>query len=236
MRTVAAGLSASSATARASRACSRASSAGRITRCGRRLLALDLQGQHHDLVRQDRRKPDRRSRRPARIFSWLICESHDDKGNVVVYDYKAENSDGVDLSQAHERNRTDTTRAANRYLKRIRYGNRTPYFPILAANEPPTPQPTEWMFEVVFDYGEHDGPPTPDDAEQSWAVARSVLLLPRRLRGPHLSPLPARADVPSFSRQELGAQDCLVRSTDFTYPTSRSPTTRATRLFLSCTR
>ena len=49
-----------------------------------------------------------------------------------------------------------TTRSANRYLKRIKYGNRAPYFPILSANEPPTPQPTEWLFEVVFDYGEHD--------------------------------------------------------------------------------
>jgi hypothetical protein len=24
----------------------------------------------------------------SRIFSWLICESHDDKGNVIVYGYK----------------------------------------------------------------------------------------------------------------------------------------------------
>ena len=78
---------------------------------------------------------------PAHIFSWLICESHDDKGNVVVYEYKAENSDGIDLLQAHERNRSEETRSANRYLKRIKYGNRAPYFPILAANEPPTSQP-----------------------------------------------------------------------------------------------
>ena len=44
---------------------------------------------------------------PAHVFSWLICESHDDKGNVIVYEYKEENSDGIDLSQAHERNRTE---------------------------------------------------------------------------------------------------------------------------------
>ena len=37
---------------------------------------------------------------------------------------------GVDPAQAHERNRTpDGSRSANRYLKRIRYGNRVPYFP-----------------------------------------------------------------------------------------------------------
>jgi hypothetical protein len=44
---------------------------------------------------------------------------------------KAENSDNVDQSQAHERNRTDDTRKANRYLKRIYYGNRKPYLPEL---------------------------------------------------------------------------------------------------------
>ncbi|MGH8570712.1 MAG: SpvB/TcaC N-terminal domain-containing protein, partial [Gammaproteobacteria bacterium] len=65
----------------------------------------------------------------ARIFSWLICESYDDKGNVIIYGYESENSDGIDLSQVHERNRADKIRATNRYLKRIRYGNHIPYFP-----------------------------------------------------------------------------------------------------------
>src|SRR5713226_1193328 len=42
---------------------------------------------------------------PARIFSWLICESYDDKGNAILYEYKAEDSDGIDLSSsANERN------------------------------------------------------------------------------------------------------------------------------------
>ena len=38
---------------------------------------------------------------PTRIFTWLICESSDDKGNVIVYRYKAENSENVVLSQVH---------------------------------------------------------------------------------------------------------------------------------------
>ena len=58
---------------------------------------------------------------PARVFSWLICESYDDKGNVVGYDYKTEDSTGVDLSQANERNRP-THASANRYLKRSSTG------------------------------------------------------------------------------------------------------------------
>jgi hypothetical protein len=43
---------------------------------------------------------------PTHVFSWLICESYDDKGNGIRYAYKAENSDGINLAQANERNRT----------------------------------------------------------------------------------------------------------------------------------
>lgn len=60
---------------------------------------------------------------PKRVFSWLICQSYDDKGNAIVYEYVAENDANVDLSKANERNRV---RSANRYLKYIRYGNRQP--------------------------------------------------------------------------------------------------------------
>ena len=58
---------------------------------------------------------------PRQVFTWLICESYDDKGNAIVYEYAAENDDKLDRSTANERNRL---RTANRYLKRIRYGNR----------------------------------------------------------------------------------------------------------------
>ena len=108
----------------------------------------------------------------TRIFTWLICETRDDKGNAVLYEYKREDGAGVDLTHAHERNRGDRDdphRKTNRYLKRIRYGNRVP----LLDNTGQRPrvltavqiQNAGWMFEVVFDYGEHDADaPTPDDA------------------------------------------------------------------------
>src|SRR5262249_30049470 len=54
---------------------------------------------------------------PRRIFSWLICETHDDKGNVASYGYKAEDSNGIDPAHLHERNRTSASRSANRYIK-----------------------------------------------------------------------------------------------------------------------
>ena len=66
---------------------------------------------------------------PSRIFSWLICETRDTKGNAVIYCYKAEDGAQVDLTSPPERNRggpDDPRRAVNRYLKRIRYANRVP--------------------------------------------------------------------------------------------------------------
>jgi RHS repeat-associated protein len=108
----------------------------------------------------------------TRIFSWLICETHDDRGNAIAYHYKPEDSAGIDLTQAHERNRTPQTRSAQRYIKRILYGNRSPYFPDLTAVEP-TAHPNDWCFELVFDYGEHDlSEPLPDDAAAEWRCRR----------------------------------------------------------------
>lgn len=161
----------------------------------------------------------------SRIFSWLICESHDDKGNVVVYDYKVEDSRGVSVSSVHERNRTDDNRRANRYLKSIRYGNRQPYFPMLGGNGASTPIPANWLFEVVFDYGEHDATaPAPGDngdwqcrndpfsSYRSGFEVRTYRLCQRVLMFHHFK------DEPGVG------ESCLVRSTDFKYRYEDDPT------------
>jgi RHS repeat-associated protein len=162
---------------------------------------------------------------PSRVFSWLICESYDDRGKVVSYQYKAEDSAGVDVTQAQERNRSDLTRSAKRYLKRVFYGNRTPYFPDLTQ---PTPValPGDWCFELVFDFGEHDlKNPTPQDGGQ-WTCrpdpfstyrptfeVRSYRLCRRALMFHHFN---NDADV---------GLNSLVRSTDFVYsPPPADPT------------
>ncbi len=168
---------------------------------------------------------------PRRIFSWLICETRDDKGNAVVYEYKPEDSVGVDATQAHERNRTQQSRSTNRYLKRIRYGNRTP----LLDDQGRRPtfltssriQNVGWLFEVVFDYGEHDDErPTPLES-QPWPVrpdpfssyragfeVRTYRLCQRVLMFHHIPDLPT--GEPGY--------DGLVRSTDFTYAYEKDPT------------
>ena len=100
---------------------------------------------------------DSNPQQPTRIFSWLICQSYDDKGNTIIYQYKAENSENIDFTEVHERNRTDLSCSVYRYLKRIKYGNRTPNRDLLTwdATDPNQIPRTDWMFEVVFDYGEN---------------------------------------------------------------------------------
>ena len=98
---------------------------------------------------------------PTRVFGWLICTSYDDKGNGIVYDYAAEDAVGVDQTQANERNRG---RTADRYLKRVKYGNRVSRF------VQPDLSTATWCFELVFDYeeGHYDDlplDPGPPDAQ-----------------------------------------------------------------------
>ena len=92
---------------------------------------------------------------PRNVFSYLICRVFDAKGNVTVYSYVAEDSQGIDRSQAHEANRIDTSRGVQRYLKSIRYGNVQPYFPDWSAEGPEPALPADWHFELVLDYGDH---------------------------------------------------------------------------------
>ncbi|MDP9021636.1 MAG: toxin [Actinomycetota bacterium] len=80
-----------------------------------------------------------------RIFSWLICETRDDMGNAIVFEYVPDDARNVDESRPSEQRRT---RGTNRYLRRVRYGNTVSHLvdPDLVA--------TDWLFDVVLDYGE----------------------------------------------------------------------------------
>ena len=161
---------------------------------------------------------------PRLVFSWLICESYDDKGNAIVYEYQGENSDGVDLSQVHEKNRS---RTANRYLKRIKYGNR-----VSRLIQPDLTQ-AEWMFEAVLDYDEGhyedlDLDPTIPEAEQHRYVRASASSgEPWSVRPDPFSSHRAGFEMRAYRRcrrvlmfhrfEELGEEPYLVRSTELDY-------------------
>lgn len=164
---------------------------------------------------------------PTRIFSWLICESYDDKGNAIIYEYVPEDSARIDISQAHERNRTDQSRSANRYLKGIKYGNKT------SRLIQPDLSTMDWLFEVVFDYDEgryEELPRNPN--EHQFVTARMQPTQPWPVRQDPFSSYRSGFEVRTYRlchrvlmfhhfKDELGIDDYLVRSTEFTY--SESP-------------
>ncbi|MGX1494958.1 SpvB/TcaC N-terminal domain-containing protein [Streptomyces tendae] len=106
-----------------------------------------------------------------RVFRWLLCETRDDVGNAVLYDYVPENADDVDVEAPNEKGRAHGARTANRYLKRVRYGNVVPFLddhgrrPVdITTNQLIA---AAWLFELVLDYGEHDPhSPMPRDDER----------------------------------------------------------------------
>lgn len=91
----------------------------------------------------------------SHIFSWLIEESHDDKGNVISYEYKEEDGSNV-TNSIFENNRLQNKDFTNQYIKRIKYGNQKPF------------EKKNWLFEIVFDYCEHDINNNPYDETVKW--------------------------------------------------------------------
>ena len=144
-----------------------------------------------------------------RIFSWLICESYDDKGNAIRFEYKPENSDGVDLAAANEKNRS---RAAQRYLKHVKYGNRTP-----RKQDEDLAQRSDWLFELVFDYGEHDELDPMANDTGAWLCRHDPFSMYRAGFEVRTYRLCQRVLMfHHFPEEEIG-RDCLVKSTDITY-------------------
>lgn len=160
----------------------------------------------------------------GRVFSWMICETYDDKGNVASYRYKPEDSTGVDLTQANERNRTPATRGTQRYLKYVYYGNRTPYFPDLTAVAP-VALPADWCFQLVFDYGEHDLlNPVPADTANPWNCRLDAFSTYRASFEVRTYRLCRRVLMfHQFKDDPNVGKDCLVRSTDFVHASAPAP-------------
>ena len=149
---------------------------------------------------------------PARVFSWLLDLSFDDRGNVVSYEYKPEDPVNVAPS-AHAVNRAVT---ANRYPKRISYGNLTPYAADGAL-------PADWCFEIVFDYGEHDAAAPQPTEQQSWPCRPDPFSSYRA--GFEIRTLRTCQRILMFHRfpSQLGSDAVIVHSTDFSYGPSAAP-------------
>lgn len=92
---------------------------------------------------------------PSQIFEWLIDQSADNKGNLIIYTYAAENSVNVP-GNTYEVNRSYT---ANRYISTIQYGNY-----VDAKTD------TNFAFEIAFNYGQ----PAKDAPQTSWPCRQDL--------------------------------------------------------------
>ena len=146
---------------------------------------------------------------PAKVFTWLLAMSYDDKGNVIRYRYKAEDEKNVDLDAPNEQGRTAADRSANRYLKRVLYGN------TISRLVDPDLDTTSWHFEIVLDYGEHDdAAPAPREV-RSWPCRRDPFSSYRSRFEIRTYRLCRRVLVFHHFPGEPGVgRDCLVRSID----------------------
>ncbi|MBV8377831.1 MAG: toxin, partial [Verrucomicrobia bacterium] len=154
----------------------------------------------------------------SRVFRWLLETTFDPKGNVIFYEYKPEDATGINPAAANERNRQNGGAPfTNLYIKRVLYGTQTPY-----QREEDLSKRADWLFEVVFDYGEHDpvNPTRAEDPARKWNTRadpfssfrstfdiRTYRLCQRVLMFHHFPPV---------INGESG-YDGLVRSTDFGY-------------------
>ena len=184
-----------------------------------------------------------------RIFSWLICETRDDKGNAMLYRYKAE--DGAWSSRSWQcasnvtagRRTTPAARliatssasamaTARRYSTMLKAPRLASWTRLQIDTQIGN---ADWMFEVVFDYGDHDAAaPKPSDDQAKDAAGSSKY--PWQARPDPFSSYRSGFEVRTtrlcqrvlmfhhFPGEAGVERDCLVRSTDFTYSDEVDPT------------
>ena len=80
----------------------------------------------------------------SKIFEWLISRSMDALGNQIIYEYAQDPKINPSDTISNER-----ALYLQKYLRRIRYGNKNQESMSNAAN---------FAFEILFDYGDIDGP------------------------------------------------------------------------------
>ena len=168
----------------------------------------------------------------GRIATWLVRFSYDDRGNAIAYEYVADDETGVPTRRSHERTRSRTARTRQRYLRRVRYGNKTPardpeaWAPIDLADH----DPADWMFSIVLDYGEHQlGAEAPD--ARGRVTAHLQPSAPWPVRPDPFSSYRSGFEVRTYRRctraltfhhfpAELGVDDCLVADVELRYADS----------------
>jgi RHS repeat-associated protein len=162
-----------------------------------------------------------------RIFSWLIDMTFDAKGNSSYFQYKQDDDVGVELGRASEMHRSSTARATNQYIKSIFYGNRSPNANLLngALDLKDLTTLDQWLFEVVFDYGDlaaAGGPPPKPNAP--WLLRKDPFSTYNSGFEIRTQRLCRRILMFHHIKEELGLEDYLVQSTDLSYDETAAAT------------
>ncbi|MEO6000153.1 MAG: SpvB/TcaC N-terminal domain-containing protein, partial [Chitinophagaceae bacterium] len=145
-----------------------------------------------------------------KIFRWCLEYSYDDKGNFTSYVYRKENFDNV-TPDIFEKNRSKGIAPfTNIYLKGVKYSNTTAFYEgdIL---------PKDFLFELVFDYGEHDALKPTKKLINTWASRKDPFSDYRSGFEIRTYRLCRRILMFHHFTTELKQDDYLVRSTDLKY-------------------
>ena len=142
-----------------------------------------------------------------RVFQWLLEAQYDPKGNAILYEYAAEDGANVDTTTSFEASRRGVGQA-QRYIKRIRYGNSRPLSP-----SKPDDTANIWHIEVLFDYGEHGTIESPTYATiRSWPARSDAFSSGRP--GFDIRTHRLCRQILNFHRfSELGSDPCLTGAT-----------------------
>jgi RHS repeat-associated protein len=151
---------------------------------------------------------------PGRVFQWLLSQAHDDKGNLVLLNYKTEDGAGVPASLCEKNKSGKCTQV---YLSSVWYGNIKPWF-----EGDNLPDEEQFLFRAIFDFGERDNAqPVPGDIYQE--------IQPWTCRKDSFSSFRSGFDIRTYRRcsrvlmfhclpqQELPRNPCLVKSLDLFY-------------------
>jgi hypothetical protein len=111
-------------------------------------LVHDANGSLHVYGKTVRVSQARTETSPERIAEWLLEESVAPDGEHILYEYLAEDDEGLSAADTLR----DCTR--RRYLWRVRYGNtHADPFPFLLRSEAVS---NTWHFDLIFDYDQRD--------------------------------------------------------------------------------
>ncbi|KAK4451980.1 virulence plasmid 65kDa B protein-domain-containing protein [Podospora aff. communis PSN243] len=159
-----------------------------------------------------------------RIFAWLLSRSYDALGNAIQYSYKQEDGSGLTGVTGQlpiwETQRSHASRCTQKYLKSILYGNCSPARSLETWDYSEDTWPKCWMFQVVFDYGEHDTDAPGSAESRLWPVRQDAFS--HATGGFEIRTYRLCRRVLMFHRfpEETGREEILTWSSSFSYDQS----------------